>query len=65
MIRQRDIFSKDEYTISFIGSPQHPEYEQFLEVLEAPELAQPNVIIGNVREYARPRQRQTEVVVPA
>jgi molybdenum cofactor biosynthesis enzyme MoaA len=64
MIRQRDIFSKDEYTISFIGSPQHPEYEQFLEVLEAPELAQPNVIIGNVREYARPRTRQTIAVVP-
>lgn len=55
MIRQRDIFAKDEYIEAFIGSPDHPEYEDFLKILDAPELAQRNVLIGNVREYARPR----------
>jgi pyruvate-formate lyase-activating enzyme len=54
MIRQRDIFAKDEHVEAFIGSPDHPDYEDFLKVLEAPELAQRNVLIGNVREYARP-----------
>jgi hypothetical protein len=52
MIRQRDIFGKEEYIEAFIGSPDHPDYGDFLKVLEAPELAQPNVLIGNVREYA-------------
>ncbi len=55
MIRQRDIFAKNEHVEAFIGSPDHPEYENFLQVLEAPELAQRNVRIGNVHEYARPR----------
>ncbi len=54
MIRQRDIFAKDEYVEAFIGNPDHPEYEDFLKILDAPELAQRNVLIGNVREYARP-----------
>ena len=54
MIRQRDIFAKDEYIEAFIGSPDHPEYENFCQILEAPELVQRNVQIGNVREYARP-----------
>ncbi len=52
MIRQRDIFGKEEYIEAFIGSPDHPDYDDFLKVLEAPELAQRNVLIGNVREYA-------------
>jgi wyosine [tRNA(Phe)-imidazoG37] synthetase (radical SAM superfamily) len=52
MIRQRDIFSQEEFLKSFIGSPDHPEHEHFREVLLAPELNQPNVQIGNVREYA-------------
>ncbi len=55
MIRQRDICAKDEHVEAFIGSPDHPDYEDFLKVLEAPELAQSNVLLGNVREYARPR----------
>jgi hypothetical protein len=53
MIRQRDIFAKEEYVEAFIGSPEHPDYEAFLKVLEAPELAQRNVLVGNVREYAQ------------
>ncbi len=60
MIRQRDIFAKEEYVEAFIGSPNHPDYEDFLKVLEAPELAQRNVLIGNVREYARPRSTLAE-----
>lgn len=53
MIRQRDIFSKDEYVEAFIGSPDHPEYDAFVETLNAPELAEPNVQIGNVLEYVK------------
>jgi MoaA/NifB/PqqE/SkfB family radical SAM enzyme len=53
MIRQRDIFSREEFVKAFIGSPDHPEHELFRQVLLAPELTQPNVQIGNVREYAK------------
>jgi hypothetical protein len=53
MIRQRDIFSKDEYVEAFIGSPDHPEYDAFIQTLNAPELAEPNVQIGNVLEYVK------------
>lgn len=56
MIRQRDIFSREEYVEAFIGSPDHPEYESFLQTLKAPELAQPNVQIGNVLEYVKRAQ---------
>ncbi len=53
MIRQRDIFSREEHVEAFIGSRDHPKYELFLETLKAPELAQPNVQIGNVLEYVK------------
>ena len=53
MIRQRDIFSREEHVEAFIGSPEHPEYAEFLEILKAPELAQPNVQVGNVLEYVK------------
>jgi hypothetical protein len=53
MIRQRDIFSREEYVEAFIGSPDHPEYDAFIETLKAPELSQPNVQIGNVLEYVK------------
>ncbi len=56
MIRQRDIFSREEYVEAFIGSPDHPEYDAFVETLKAPELAQPNVQIGNVLEYVKRAQ---------
>ncbi len=56
MIRQRDIFSREEYVEAFIGSPDHPQYDAFVETLKAPELAQPNVQIGNVLEYVRRAQ---------
>ncbi|MGB6656617.1 MAG: hypothetical protein WBE49_06970 [Methylovirgula sp.] len=53
MIRQRDIFSREEYSEAFIGNPDHPEYDAFVETLKAPELSQPNVQIGNVLEYVK------------
>lgn len=53
MIRQRDIFSRDEYITAFIGSPEHPDYHSFVEMLKAPELSQPNVRVGNVLEYVK------------
>ncbi len=53
MIRQRDIFSHAEYEKAFIGSPAHPDYAKFIEVLKAPELSRPGVSVGNVRAYAR------------
>ncbi|HLH12789.1 MAG TPA: radical SAM protein [Methylovirgula sp.] len=56
MIRQRDIFSKEEHVAAFIGDPSHPDYQEFLEVLKAPELARqeaPEVLIGNVLEYVK------------
>ncbi len=56
MIRQRDIFSREEYLEAFIGSPDHPQYDAFVETLKAPELSQPNVQIGNVLEYVKRAQ---------
>jgi hypothetical protein len=51
LVRTRTRF---EQQTSVGGRPHHPEYEDFLKVLDAPELAQRNVLIGNAREYARP-----------
>jgi wyosine [tRNA(Phe)-imidazoG37] synthetase (radical SAM superfamily) len=56
MIRQRDIFSREEYVEAFIGNPDHAEYPAFVEMLKAPELSQPNVQIGNVLEYVKRAQ---------
>jgi MoaA/NifB/PqqE/SkfB family radical SAM enzyme len=56
MIRQRDIFSREEYLRAFIGNPDHPDYDAFVEALKAPELSQPNVQIGNVLEYVKRAQ---------
>ncbi|MGO9005012.1 MAG: radical SAM protein [Beijerinckiaceae bacterium] len=53
MIRKRDIFSGDEYRDAFIGNPDHPDYEEFVEVLQRPELAHPSVHIGNVLGYVK------------
>jgi molybdenum cofactor biosynthesis enzyme MoaA len=53
MIRQRDIFSREEHVEAFIGSSEHPQYDAFVETLKAPELSQSNVQIGNVLEYVK------------
>lgn len=55
MIRQRDIFSGDEHREAFIGSPAHPDYAEFVELLRRPDLLRggngPTVLIGNVLGY--------------
>jgi organic radical activating enzyme len=53
MIRQRDIFSRDEYDEAFIGNPEHPDYAAFLDVLQSPDLASPYVHMGNVLAYVQ------------
>jgi hypothetical protein len=54
MIRQRDIFSRDEFVEAFIGAPEHPLYREFLETLHAPEMASPIVNWGNMDAFAPP-----------
>jgi hypothetical protein len=53
MIRQRDLFSRDDYEKAFIGSPSHPDHASFIEVLNDPELSRPSVLMGNVLAYVR------------
>lgn len=35
MIRQRDIFSADEFKKAFIGAPEHPDHDDFLKVINS------------------------------
>jgi pyruvate-formate lyase-activating enzyme len=51
MIRKRDIFSAHEFEAGFIANPDHPDYLEFLDVLRTPELAAPDVRLGNVLAY--------------
>jgi len=58
MIRKRDIFSGDEHKEAFIGSPDHPDYEEFVALLRRKELfvprpGGPDVQLGNVLDYVR------------
>ncbi|MBY6241311.1 radical SAM protein [Methylosinus sp. Sm6] len=52
MIRQRDVFSREEFVQAFIGAPEHPEHREFLAVLEAPELKSRIVGWGNMDAFA-------------
>ena len=55
MIRNWGTFSLPEYQAHFIGSPDHPDYAEFLDVLRHPNLALPMVELSTVRrlqEYA-------------
>ena len=55
MIRNWGTFSLSEYQQHFIGSPDHPAYAEFLQVLRHPNLAWPMVELSTVRrlhEYA-------------
>ena len=54
MIRQRDVFSRDEFVEAFIGAPDHPQYRAFLDMLHAPELASSIVNWGNMDAFAPP-----------
>ena len=44
-------FTKEEYDFSCIWKKDHPEFEEFLEVLRNPILNNPIVDMGNVTEY--------------
>jgi pyruvate-formate lyase-activating enzyme len=65
MIRKRDIFSGDEHKDAFIGDPDHPDYQEFVDVLQLPALTRqrtsaPNFHLGNVIGYvnrAKPNAR--------
>jgi pyruvate-formate lyase-activating enzyme len=52
MIRQRDVFSRDEFVAAFIGAPEHPEHDAFLDMLDAPELRSRIVDWGNMSAFA-------------
>ena len=62
MIRKRDIFSAAEYELAFVGDPDHPDFEDFVEVVLSPPLREPDagsprIEMGNVLGYverARP-----------
>lgn len=58
MIRKRDLFSADEHKEAFIGSPDHPDYGEFVALLRRQELLAsrpggPQVHMGNVLDYVR------------
>ncbi len=58
MIRKRDIFSGDEHREAFIGSPAHPDYAEFVALLQRRDFASPRpggpvVHMGNVLDYVR------------
>ncbi len=58
MIRKRDLFSADEHKDAFIGSPDHPDYEEFVALLRRrdllmPRAGGPDVHMGNVLDYVR------------
>jgi pyruvate-formate lyase-activating enzyme len=58
MIRKRDLFSGDEHKDAFIGSPDHPDYEEFVALLRRRDLLKPrpggpDVQMGNVLDYVR------------
>jgi MoaA/NifB/PqqE/SkfB family radical SAM enzyme len=52
MIRNWGSYTQDEFRAHFIGARTHPDHAAFLDVLQAPELASPNVVMGNVLGYA-------------
>lgn len=49
MIRNWGTFSTEEFARHFIGSPDHPDYAEFLAVLRHPNLALPWVNLSNMR----------------
>jgi len=56
MIRKRDLFSADEHKDAFIGSPEHPDYAEFVALLRRQDLLAsrpggPQVHMGNVLSY--------------
>ena len=59
MIRNWGTFTVAEFDGHFIGSPDHPDYGEFLEVLRHPNLAWAGVDWSNVRQlYERAKAEQ-------
>ena len=59
MIRNWGTFTVAEFDQHFIGSPDHPDYSEFLEVLRHPNLAWAGVDWSNVRQlYERAKTEQ-------
>jgi molybdenum cofactor biosynthesis enzyme MoaA len=52
MIRKPLAFSKEEFDRAFIASPSHPDHEEFLKILRAPEMSLPHVQAGNILAHA-------------
>ncbi len=52
MIRNWGTFGGAEFSKELIGSPEHPENGEFLEVLRHPKLAADIVFLGNLTEFA-------------
>ena len=52
MIRNWGTFTAEEFVTEFIGNSLHPDHAEFLEVLKAPELQLPHVLLGNMANFA-------------
>jgi wyosine [tRNA(Phe)-imidazoG37] synthetase (radical SAM superfamily) len=51
MMRNLGTFSDDAYDKEFVGGRSHPDHEEFVEILKAPELQLPMAKIGNMLGY--------------
>ena len=52
MIRNWGTFESAEFAKELIGSPEHPDHAEFLEVLRHPNLAADIVFLGNLTDHA-------------
>ncbi|EWY35839.1 hypothetical protein N825_34060 [Skermanella stibiiresistens SB22] len=53
MIRNWGTFSQGEFEDLFIGSPDHPDFAEFLEVLRHPNLDRPGIDLSNIEDLRR------------
>jgi 2-polyprenyl-3-methyl-5-hydroxy-6-metoxy-1,4-benzoquinol methylase/wyosine [tRNA(Phe)-imidazoG37] synthetase (radical SAM superfamily) len=51
MIRNFGSLSPEEFARDNIGNPEHPEFDEFLEIMTSPKLADPFLILGNAKDY--------------
>ena len=51
MLRNFGAYNNAEFQKHNIGDPDHPEFENFLNVMRRPELGDPFVILGNAKDY--------------
>ena len=57
MIRNWGTFSVDEFASHFVGAPDHPDHDEFLEILIRPDVQPPFVEYSNMRNYWEQAQR--------